>query len=160
MINLPIDVINLICQFAASHDKIWYPQFSPKTHRLKWKVNKFCKKINDLIQKKYALKQIRGTVTLSITNEDIYITNFNANVFGALWYITFDSENEKNKQDKHIYYTSLIYKERNDFRPVLDEYIFKNNRNLYLNGTIYAYLSEMPYYDDINRELTLFASRF
>lgn len=44
--TIPVDIINMICEFAAGSNKIWYPTFSPNNHKLIWKRNKFydCRK--------------------------------------------------------------------------------------------------------------------
>jgi len=40
MVSLPVNIVNLICEWAGQEDIDWYPFFSPKTHNLSWKVNK------------------------------------------------------------------------------------------------------------------------
>lgn len=44
MVKIPIDIINLICEWAAQEDIDWYPFFCPKSHNVSWKVNKYSKK--------------------------------------------------------------------------------------------------------------------
>jgi hypothetical protein len=51
MKSIPIDIVNYICEFAASNDKLWYPFFSPKTENVSWKVNPYCTKYNQLARK-------------------------------------------------------------------------------------------------------------
>jgi len=44
MCELPDDIKNYICEFAAYDMKLWRPFFSPTTGTLYWKVNRHCAK--------------------------------------------------------------------------------------------------------------------
>jgi len=57
MVSIPVDVVNYICEFAAGNDKFWYPFFSSKTEKIRWKVNPYCSKYIQLSRK--FLNQIR-----------------------------------------------------------------------------------------------------
>ena len=48
MKELPVNIVNLICEWTVDYEVEWYPFFCPKTHKLSWKINKYCKKTQNL----------------------------------------------------------------------------------------------------------------
>ena len=139
MISLPINVINLICEWAAQEDIDWYPFFSPKNHRLSWKVNKYSKKFmkraDIIMRNKFTNPVIHGTIRLyNITTLDMYTTNYKAiflqycegRIPTCELYIEFDSDN--NIYSNYIMRAMVV---------VFNTDINKNEM-LYVNGTPYA----------------------
>ncbi len=163
MINLPVNIVNLICSYA-SHDKPWYPHFCPNTHKLSWKINKNYKKhiengmkifhhftytfksdISnnvDVVKTKCSKKSIQIHV-LDDNNIDLQIYEGTILDYGLLssFHDVFNYE-----------YNSFYYLEFNDiddsnlvFRTYLPtkyiplrEYYEGYEATLYLNGTVYG----------------------
>lgn len=132
MISLPVDIVNYICEFAAGNDKAWYPFFSPKSHKLSWKVNPYCNKF--IISSKKFLNQIREvnlTFYNSKSREEVErgckMIIFNqSEIYKKKVYIEFDSDDDNSQ-------TFMI-------RGLLN--VFNHNIKpwdiLYLNRTEYA----------------------
>lgn len=167
---LPIDVINIICEFAAGSDKKWYPQFSPKTHRIKWKVNKYCKywlekascmyhepsySHSYTVEGEMCLINNKTMTTIERKHKTI-IYQFARNEFQM--YIQFDSENNPNLQNKHIYRThvNMIGTHRGGYYKVgqhMDEIVGESI--LYLNNIMYGFICWVDFNVSRNNYLTI-----
>ena len=132
MISLPVDILNYICEFAAGNDKYWYPFFSPKTHKLSWKVNPYCNRL--IISSKKFLNPIREvglTFYNAKTNEEIErqskIIVFNeSEPYVKKIYIEFDSDDDNSGK---FMLRGLLTSFNHNIKP---------HKSLYLNGTEYA----------------------
>ena len=146
MISLPINVINLICEWAAQEDIDWYPFFSPKNHRLSWKVNKYSKKFmkraDIIMRNKFTNPVIHGTIRLyNITTLDTHFTNYKAiflqycegRIPTCELYIEFDSETKLENQNKFI------------FRGKVNFDIFDKDGYQKLPSLFTLYLNNTPY---------------
>jgi hypothetical protein len=159
MISLPINVINLICEWAAQEDVEWYPFFSPKDHKVSWKVNKYSKKFIEradiIMRNKFTNPVFYGIVTLfNISNQSIYFSSYKAvflEVYGGRppackLYIEFDSETNIENQNKFMFRSQV------DFNIFLnEEHVFQTllrDFTLYLNTTPYGLIK----YSHFNNE--------
>lgn len=122
MISLPINVINLICEWAAQEDVEWYPFFSPKDHKVSWKVNKYSKKFIEradiIMRNKFTNPVFYGTIRLfNSSNETSYFTSYKA-IFLEVYcgrspacslYIEFDSEKNIENQNKFMFRSQVNF---------------------------------------------------
>ena len=131
MVSLPLDIVNYICEFAAGNDKHWYPFFSPKTHKLSWKVNPYC--FEWIYSSRKLLNPIREGILLfynAKTGEEIekrckiIVFNQSENYIKKI-YIEFDSDNDNS--GKYML-RGLLKVFNHDIKE----------DDLYLNGTQYA----------------------
>jgi hypothetical protein len=143
--HIPIDVVNLICEFAAGSDKLWYPRFCPKTHKVSWKVNKHYVKQSPICYYMFELYNkyvIEGDVRLF---NDKLFTEFRGRHKTIVYdygdtlklYIEFDSETDPDKQNKFIYRTFTHVHILTDYRYC---HSMSGVRDLFLNGTLYGYI--------------------
>jgi hypothetical protein len=118
MTSLPVNVVNLICEWAAHHEQKWIPFFCPRTHNLSYKVNKYCKKLIDngnvILHNSLDSYVIEGMVNINFLNGDIHNINFKGIVFqygkvGFNIYIECDSENDESKKGKYIYRAMISF---------------------------------------------------
>lgn len=145
MKGLPINIVNLICEWAAQEDVDWYPFFCPKTHKLSWKVNKYSRKhlergdiIFHNILDSYLVK---GELRFSHIYNGLIIDNihFEAIVWQYIdgtfkMYIEFDSEINQDLKEKYIFRTMI-----NFGRATEDEFYNTSKKDdIYLNGSIYG----------------------
>jgi hypothetical protein len=170
MKSLPVNVINLICEWAAKDDTDWYPFFCQKTHKLSWKVNKYSKNLiekgNIVMHNPIFTKPIiEGTITLSNTSTfDTYITkctltflkifSVRNNIYYEL-YVQFDSENDVNKKDKFIYRSKINFRQIENYW----EFIYENEYYLYLNSSPYALIRDC-YIDTIDFRMNMIIELF
>ena len=133
MKSIPIDIVNYICEFAASNDKLWYPFFSPKTEKVSWKVNPYCTKYHQLARK--FLNEIRvapltfyNVKTLEEREIQSRVIHFRQPeaVYIEKIYIEFDLDEDSN--GSFMARAMMV---------VFNHGINKNDM-LYLNGTPYA----------------------
>lgn len=151
MTGLPVNVVNLICEWAAQEDIDWYPFFCPKTYNLSWKVNKYSRKFNLIgdvfMRTKFTHPFIECEIHLfNMSTLDTYTSSCKViflEIFGGRdsqyeLYIQFDSENNPEKQDKFIYRSKLY------FQPSGNDLDFMNwkTQYLYLNGTQYGIIND------------------
>jgi hypothetical protein len=127
MRELPVNVVNLICEWAAQDDIDWYPFFCPKTHNLSWKVNKHSRKFiengNIILHNRLDSYIIKGILLQYID-------------FTFHLYIEVETETDISKKDKFIYRAMLSFDgtpEGGLLRVTPDI-----NYDLYLNGTLYG----------------------
>lgn len=163
MVSLPVNVINLICEYAAQDDEPWHLFFSPKNHETSFKVNKFCKKNIEngvkIFHKSWDTYMIGGILSFV----DLYgvETNIWFNYKGILFqlgrhfrlYVEFDSENNENKQGKYIYRTMLNL-------CATDEGGFLDgNDDIYLNGTLFGIIKD-GWYTHEQKDLVMFYEKY
>jgi hypothetical protein len=112
MTSLPINLVNLICEWAADYEQEWILFFCPKTGRSSYKVNNLCKKLTEngeiVYHQHFNSCVIEGTVNVNF----VYLrNNYNINYKGILFqygkdefkmYIEFDSEKDNTKKEKYI----------------------------------------------------------
>lgn len=165
MRTLPINIINLICEWASEIDQEWIPFFCQKTHNLSYKVNKYCKK---LIEKGDII--LHNTLETYMIDLNVYIDNSktreifrDASCKCILYqyidgsfniYIEVDSERDSNKKDKFIYRAMLKF-DGDNFGGTLSF----NTQYLYLNGTNYATIYD-GWFNNTDKELILFIETF
>ena len=144
--HIPIDVVNLICEFAAGNDKLWYPRFSLKTHKVSWKVNKHYVKPSPVcyymfeIYNKYV---IEGNVTLY--NNSSYTPQFIGRHKTIVYdsgdtlklYIEFDSETDPDKQNQFIYRVFVNVCMLSGHRHY---HSMNSGSGLFLNDMLYGYI--------------------
>ena len=145
--SLPVNVVNLICEWAGQEDIDWYPFFCPKTHKLSWKVNKYSRNFNTrgdvFMRTKFTHPCIESEIQVfNMSTLDTYIVSCKViflEIFGGIdsrceLYIQFDSENKPEKQDEFIYRSRLYFQpSENDL-----DFVYWKTQYLYLNGTQYG----------------------
>lgn len=132
MLSIPVDIVNYICELAAGNDKPWYPFFSPKTHKLSWKVNPYCVKyiqssrkfLNEIRNVPLTFYNVKTVEEREVISRVIRFRQ--SEVFIDKLYIEFDSDEDGN----------------GDFMVRAMVVVFNRGINkdemLYLNGTRYA----------------------
>lgn len=169
MVRLPVNIINLICEWAAQEDIEWYPFFCPKTHKLSWKVNKYSKKWlekGDLIlHNKLDSFLVKGRLRFLHRYNGIILDNINFEAI--IWkyinktfkmYISFDSEIKENLKEKYIYRTMLDFEGTLEEGLVQDNYhiisFSSNRKDIYLNNSIFGLIESASFaYEDSIPEL-------
>lgn len=162
MMSLPINVINLICEFAAQDDVEWYPFISPKTGIMSWRVNRFSKKWNknsEIILHKN-LSILEGESELHFYKSyqnygEMYIINHS-------YKATFIQEQEFIKMFLYIeedvnnvFRTTLNFINNQD-----NSYLYsKKTEYMYMNKTIYAEVTDV-YYNKITNHIRLVLELF
>ena len=147
MTLLPVNVVNLICEWAADSEQEWIPFFSPKTHNLSYKVNKYNKKYiknaDTIVHNRFDIYKIKGNLELHhIKGTEFQQFKYEAIVFQYSerlfkLYIEFDSEQVPEKKDKYIYRIMLDFK-----GDINGAQITHNGQFIYLNGTIYSIIED------------------
>lgn len=162
-VQLPIDVINTICEWSTDESQIWVPSFCPKTHKLRCKVNKHSKLMKENAEIMFT-RPAKGLYPYFdnfdacriIMEDSNNFDNFETNEFNAIvlkkfnppniyqWpsvklYFEFDSETDKEKQEKFIFRASCEFECYNG----LDTFSTTSSEDLYLNGTLYATIRHM-----------------
>lgn len=161
--SLPIDVINLIYEFAVGHDEIWYPMVSPKTHKVRWRVNKHCTsflKRNPLLCNTRVLE---GNVLLEnhklftrFTGTHRTIIHEYVNGTSAL-YIEFDSETEQDKMDKYVYRSWVqVINTDEGFYSMPN----KHQSELYLNHILYGFIHWVSFEYDYRNLLKIVCENY
>lgn len=171
MKGLPVNIVNLICEWRADSVEEWIPFFCPKTHKLSWKVNNYCdkwKKNGDIIlRNRLDSYMMEGVITLVYNrNVDFLHTTFKA----VLWqyvdgsfkmYIEFDSEIKEDKKDKYIYRAMIDFEggtEGGSYQPLISQ---KGIEDVYLNGTQYGMINWATFeYSNVRPELTIQIDRY
>jgi hypothetical protein len=144
MTSLPVNVVNLICEWAAGDDMDRYPFFCPRTHKLSWKINKYSKKLlekgNTVLHNNLYARLVEGlidicdTKTMEVTRNLAYKAVLFKYINGLFsMYIEFDSEKQADKKDKHIYRAMITFEAYNQGGIMKSETQF-----IYLNGTHYG----------------------
>jgi hypothetical protein len=139
MLSMPINLVNLICEWASGDDSKWYPFFCIKTNKLSWKVNKYYKKYSELL--KTILKnnyKIEGIIHLYNINSRITIKqNFKALLFEYNYYMCkLYLELNLNQEEESIYSMTNFYKTIDDTDEYTDinhnykNYIYLNDENI------------------------------
>lgn len=166
MTSLPVNVVNLICEWAADDEQEWMPFFCPKTHKLSYKFNRACKNFIEkgdvILHNRLDSYLIEGIVNVTFINLG---DTFNINFKGILFqyggefsmYIEFDSENVESKQDKYIY-RSMIHFSAMSYGGMMYNYEGRTT-NLYLNGTNFGIVVDAHYEHDIE-EVSLFVEKY
>ena len=171
MTSLPVNVVNLICEWAAQDDMDRYPFFCPRTHKLSWKINKYSK---NLIEKSKIILHDASCHSyvfeglLSIYQErsrnikDIHYRGILFQHIGGIFYIYIesDSETEITKKDKYIYRAMLKFnKLRHNEDGIAADIICSHQHYLYLNGTNYGEILDGVFNYDI-KEIALYIELF
>lgn len=144
MTSLPVNVVNLICEWAAQDDMDRYPFFCPRTHKLSWKINKYSKKFiekgNIILHNNLHTRYVEGLIDICNTKTFEVSRNlpYKAILFKYInglfnMYIEFDSETQPERKDKHIYRAMLTF-ERYNTCGIMQS----NTPFIYLNGTHYG----------------------
>ena len=166
MTSLPVNVVNLICEWAADDEQEWIPFFCPKTHNLRYKINRRCKNFiengDKILHNRLDSYLIEGTVNVTFINlGDTLNINFKCILFqyGKEFsiYIEFDSENAESKQGKYIY-RAMIYFSTMSYGGIMYNYEGRTT-NLYLNGTNYGMIVDAHYEHDIG-EVSIFVEKY
>jgi hypothetical protein len=165
MTSLPVNVVNLICEWAAQDDMDRYPFFCPRTHKLSWKINKYSKKFlkkgNIILHKNSHTRLVEGLIdicdkrTLEISRNLEYraiMFKFINGLFSM--YIEFDSESDSKKKDKYIY-RSMITFEAFNTGGIMN----RDTQFLFLNGTHYG-LVHTGIFKLENQKIELFVESF
>ena len=159
MRGLPVNVVNLICEWAAQDDIDWYPFFCPKTHKLSWKVNKHSRKFiengNIILHNRLDSYIIEGMIDIHSGLSGENGLKYKGILFQFIdctfnLYIEIDSEIDNSKKDKFIYRSMLSF----DGTP--EGGLLRTTPNiiydLYLNGTCYGFIYDAWFnYHDNNR---------
>lgn len=163
MISIPVNIVNLICEWAAVSEDEWVPFFSPKTHKLSYKVNKYnkkyIKKAETIYHTRFDINKIQGNLELhNIKTFEFQQFKYEAIVLKYIdnlytLYIEFASE----KKDTYIYRTMLDFKSNIDG---VDKLTCINEKYLYLNKTIYASIFDGYIYVDNNYDIMLLYKLF
>jgi hypothetical protein len=165
MIWLPINLVNLICEWAAQDDMDRYPFFCPKTHNLSWKINKHSKKLiekgNIILHNNLDSYIIEGFIDIhNFSKADIDI---NLQYKGILYkyidgtfkiYIEVDSERKSNKKYKYIYRAMVKFEGNTQGGMMLG-----NFQNVYLNTTHYGFICEALFWQE-NNKIDLYIESF
>jgi hypothetical protein len=144
MTSLPVNVVNLICEWAAGDDMERYPFFCPRTHKLSWKINKhsnkFLKKGDIILHNNLHARLVEGlidicnTKTMEVTRNLAYKAVLFKYINGLFsMYIEFDSETQPDKKDKYICRAMVTFEAYNRGGIMKGETQF-----IYLNGTHYG----------------------
>lgn len=147
MIDLPVNVVNLICEWAAQEDIDWYPFFCPKTHKLSWKVNKhsikFIENGNIILHNRLDSYLVEGMIDIHNGLAGEYELHYKGILFQFIdctfnLYIEVDTETDNTKKDKFIYRAMLSF----DGTPGRGLLRTRPNiiYDLYLNGTRYGFI--------------------
>jgi hypothetical protein len=166
MTSLPVNVVNLICEWAAHHEQERIPFFCPRTHKLSYKFNRYCKKLiekgNIILHNRLDSYVIEGMVNINFLNGDFHNINFKGILFqygkdGFNIYIECDSENDESKKGKYIYRAMISF-------IADDEGGMMNLRcqlfpDLFLNGTQYGEVID-AYYEHNTSIMWLHVDRF
>jgi hypothetical protein len=165
MTSLPIEIINLICEWAAVLEQEWVPFFCPKTHNLTYKVNRRCKKLIEngekILHNNSVAYVIEGVVSINLLYlEDSYRTNYKGILFQYgknefKLYIEFDSEKEEFKKENYIYRTMINFEADYDGGNMN----MRKHLYLYLNGTQYGLILD-AYYEHNTCNLTILAETY
>lgn len=165
MVSLPINVVNLICEWSAHEDIDWYPFFCPKTHNLSWKVNKYSRKFvknGDIILHNtldtYSIEGFADILNYNTMTDDYHL-DYKGIMFQFIdgsfnLYVSIDTERDISKKDKYIYRAMLKF----DISDESDNLIVSgdgNEQNVYLNGTNYGIIID-GCYSHKNKKLVLF----
>lgn len=147
MIGLPINVVNLICEWAAHAEQEWIPFFCPKTHKLSYKVNKHSRKFiengNIILHNRLDSYLIEGTIDIHNGLAGEYSLHYKSIIFQHIdytfnLYLEVDTETDNTKKDKFIYRAMLSF----DGTP--EGGLLRTSKNttydLYLNGTLYGFI--------------------
>jgi hypothetical protein len=146
MVSIPINIVNLICEFAAGDDKNWYPFFNPKTEILSWKVNRFSKKWNKnaeiILHKNLYIVEGRVSIT-SYRNWVISYPNMEFNYKAIIlkesgfikMFLEFGENNETN------FHSMLYLIDKNDYSFKITNRI----EYVYIDKTIYAEIDNVIY---------------
>lgn len=144
MTSLPVNVVNLICEWAAGDDMDRYPFFCPKTHKLSWKINKYSKKFlkkgDIILHNNLHTRLVEGLIDicdkklLEVTRNLKYKAILFKYINGLFsMYIEFDSETQPDKIDKHIYRAMVTFESYN-----AGGIMYCDTPFIYLNGTHYG----------------------
>ncbi len=165
MTSLPVNVVNLICEWAAQDDMDRYPFFCPKTHNLSWKINKYSKNLIEkgdiILHNRLDSYIVEGLI--DINNIRTYEIERNLEYKAILYqyidgsfnmYIEVDSEKDIKKKDKYIYRAMVKFEGNNEGGVMLREV-----QCLYLNGTNYGVIDEVLFNFE-NKKLHLFIESF
>jgi hypothetical protein len=158
MRGLPVNVVNLICEWAAQDDIDWYPFFCSKTHKLSWKVNKHSRKFiengNIILHNRLDSYVIEGIIDIHNGLSGEYeLLHYKGILFKFIdctfnLYIEIDTETDNTKKDKFMYRAMLSF----DGSP--EGGLLRTNPNiiydLYLNGTCYGVIYDawINYHDN------------
>jgi len=171
MRGLPVNIVNLICEWAADAEQEWIPFFCPKTHKLSYKVNKnsikFIENADIILHNRFDSYLIEGQVNINFLERGLYLVDTYSTYFkGILFqygknefkiYTEFDSEKDESKKGKHIYRTMTYFQGTPEGGDMIN-YLGKCP-NLYLNGTISSLVLE-AYYDYNLSQLNLSIENF
>ncbi len=144
MTSLPVNVANLICEWAAGDDMDRYPFFCPRTHKISWKINKYSKKMlekgNTILHNNLNARLVEGLIdicdskTMEVTRNLTYKAILFKYINGLFnMYIEFDTETQADKKDKHIYRAMVTFEAYNAGGIMHCDTPF-----IYLNGTHYG----------------------
>ena len=167
MTTLPVNVVNLICEWAADADQEWIPFFCPKTHKLSYRVNMYSRKFiengNIILHNRLDSYLIEGMITINFINGDIHNINFKGILFqyGKDWfniYIECDSENDESQKGKYIY-RAMISFIADDEGGMMNNIRYRFEPALFLNGTQYGSVID-AYYEHNTANLWLHVESF
>jgi hypothetical protein len=139
-IVIPINLVNLICEWAPGDDLNWYPFFCVKTHKVSWKVNKYCKKYSEIAE--VILKnscKIEGIINLYNINARITIKKkfeallFKYNYYTCKLYLQFnleDNEGSLCRSMTNFYKTIDETDQYSDINHNYKNYIYFNDKNI------------------------------
>lgn len=171
MKGFPVNIVNLICSWAAQEDIDWYPFFCPKTHKLHWKVNKYSKKFREkgdiILHNRLDSYMIEGMIDIHIgygwlqggyNNLKYRAIKFQYmdSKFGL--YIEVEPETDLS-QNEYIFRTMLSF-EQEDEGGNLIERRKNSNFDLFLNGTNFGLIYDGWYNYGRDNKIVLLAENY
>jgi hypothetical protein len=152
MTSLPVNVVNLICEWAANDEQEWIPFFCPRTHNLSYKFNKACKKFIEkgdiILHNKLDSYVIEGRVVINFLHGESHNINFKGILFQYgkkefKIYMESDSEHNESQKGKHIYRAMISF--TGDYVGGTMNHYYRYLPDLYLNGTQYGSVLDAYY---------------
>lgn len=167
MKDLPVNIVNLICEWTVDEDIEWFPFFCPKTHKLSWKVNKYCKKFMDrgdiILHNRVDTYIIEGEIDIHIGLGGYYSLEYRAIMFECVdrafaLYIEVDSEKDASKKGKYIFRSMMTFDAEDDGGTL--SIMQRNNYDLFLNGTNYGFIYDGWYNYGRDNKIVLLAENY
>lgn len=167
MKGLPVNIVNLICEWTVDEEIEWYPFFCPKTHKLSWKVNKYSKKLMErgdiIIHNRADSYVIEGRIDIHVGLDGYYDLKYRAIMFEYVdkafcIYIEADSEKDSLKKGRHIFRSMLTF-DAEDEGGILST-MQRNNYDLFLNGTNFGFIYDGWYNYGRDNKIVLLTERY
>lgn len=167
MKGLPVNLVNLICEWAAQEDIDWYPFFCPKTHKLSWKINKYSKKFRErgdiILHNRLDSYVIEGLIDIHVGLGGYYTFEYKAIMFEYVdkafaLYIEVDSEKDASKKGKHIFRSMMTFDAEDEGGTL--SVMPRNNYDLFLNGTNYGFIYDGWYNYGRDNKIVLLAESY